>query len=764
MYRFRRAGWKVLFFPGAEVFHVGGASHGGRHVPRAGARPRPLHAEAPRAARGRAGTAAAALVAARARRCSSAASAGASYRDAARWLGSGPTRPLLAPSGDEARRARSSRRARSRSLGIARLLPETGLGLGLRLAAATLVLLVPGMLVARALRRRVRRRALALALACARRGARVRFATGSSLTLALVLLAARRRRRAAVRAAAASTTPRAASSPAGVALGVAALARRGRRSPATRSFHLARVRKLDAFGALALRAVDEFRDGGLHPGYAFPLWHGVPRAGRAARRRRPGARRPARGERARAARGARRLRGGRRALPLARPASRSPCRAGRPDRARTGLRRRLPRARAAGDRGRQLLVPAAIALFFAYLRDPARAVLAALAAAGLGARARPPDLRGLPAGRRSPATSSRGADGARRDALGPAAALAAFSAPTVAVAALAAAGRRGRPRRTRPTTGFSARSRSTRSSSTCSRGTATGSRRRCSARRGRDRDRRAGPGPARRPRAAPALVGVRARRLARGARGDAHVGALRDFADLVSLSQARRAAGFLPFAFALRRRAAVLTRLLARLVLPVALVAGIVLQARLPRRLRLPAPGRAGVRHLVRAGRRRGRARGRRGLLRRLRLERPGALAALAAVLFAVPGRGHGFRHWTTPPAPPRRRASRRARRTRCAATCRERAVVFSDAETSYLDRRLRARLRGHCAAGARRRHEGEPPVRALRDAAEFLRTGDARDPAPLRRRLRPARPRRTKIRPQLPAVWSDGRYRLLRL
>ena len=29
-YRFRAAGWKVLFFPGAEVVHVGGATHGGR--------------------------------------------------------------------------------------------------------------------------------------------------------------------------------------------------------------------------------------------------------------------------------------------------------------------------------------------------------------------------------------------------------------------------------------------------------------------------------------------------------------------------------------------------------------------------------------------------------------------------------------------------------------------------------------------------------------------------------------------------------------
>src|SRR5919198_2142796 len=39
-------------------------------------------------------------------------------------------------------------------------------------------------------------------------------------------------------------------------------------------FHLARIRKLMAFDSLHLRTVDEFRDGGLHPGYAFPLWHG----------------------------------------------------------------------------------------------------------------------------------------------------------------------------------------------------------------------------------------------------------------------------------------------------------------------------------------------------------------------------------------------------------------------------------------------------------------------------------------------------------
>ena len=40
-------------------------------------------------------------------------------------------------------------------------------------------------------------------------------------------------------------------------------------------FHLARVQKLLAFGHLTLGSTNEFPDGGLHPGYAFPLWHGV---------------------------------------------------------------------------------------------------------------------------------------------------------------------------------------------------------------------------------------------------------------------------------------------------------------------------------------------------------------------------------------------------------------------------------------------------------------------------------------------------------
>ena len=40
-------------------------------------------------------------------------------------------------------------------------------------------------------------------------------------------------------------------------------------------FHLARVQKLLAFDDLSLQSTNEFADGGLHPGYAFPLWHGL---------------------------------------------------------------------------------------------------------------------------------------------------------------------------------------------------------------------------------------------------------------------------------------------------------------------------------------------------------------------------------------------------------------------------------------------------------------------------------------------------------
>lgn len=93
-YRFRSAGWKVLFHPGAEVVHVGGATHGGRlytenlrghlrffakhHGPREAERARRLL-----------------LAALRLRGLLFRGERGRTYREAARWLGSAPVGVLL---------------------------------------------------------------------------------------------------------------------------------------------------------------------------------------------------------------------------------------------------------------------------------------------------------------------------------------------------------------------------------------------------------------------------------------------------------------------------------------------------------------------------------------------------------------------------------------------------------------------------------------------------------------------------------------------
>src|SRR6478609_1139095 len=161
-------------------------------------------------------------------------------------------------------------------LGVARLLPEHGFGLWLRLAAASLVLVMPGRLVARALGRNGPAEAFAWSVALVAGALAVTFAVHASLdlTLALVLVAGavalpfswRQRHEQAPRA-------RGLVAVAGVALGALVWSIEGT-VKGDAIFHLGRIRKLDDFGSLSLRAVDEFKDGGLHPGYAFPLWHG----------------------------------------------------------------------------------------------------------------------------------------------------------------------------------------------------------------------------------------------------------------------------------------------------------------------------------------------------------------------------------------------------------------------------------------------------------------------------------------------------------
>ncbi len=76
------------------------------------------------------------------------------------------------------------------ALGVARLLPDTGWGLWVRLAAATACLLVPGALLARGLRVPGFSAALAWSLAALFVATALVFAVHSSLGLALILLAA----------------------------------------------------------------------------------------------------------------------------------------------------------------------------------------------------------------------------------------------------------------------------------------------------------------------------------------------------------------------------------------------------------------------------------------------------------------------------------------------------------------------------------------------------------------------------------------------
>jgi hypothetical protein len=153
-----------------------------------------------------------------------------------------------------------------------------GITLYLRLAFGTAVVLVPGWALARALGVRGVAATLAWAFALLFAALAATFALQASLTLTVSLLAI------AALTALLTVLVRGADVPApvpgrawvfgaGVVLGLL-LWRVGRTVDGDGLFHLARVRKLLAFDELTLDRISEFADGSLHPGYAFPLWHG----------------------------------------------------------------------------------------------------------------------------------------------------------------------------------------------------------------------------------------------------------------------------------------------------------------------------------------------------------------------------------------------------------------------------------------------------------------------------------------------------------
>ncbi len=154
----------------------------------------------------------------------------------------------------------------------------TTITLYVRLALATALVLAPGWLLARALGVRGVAASLAWSLSLLFVALAATFALGASVTTAMALLAiaglaalaaliARGRRLVA------PVPGRRWPAGAGAVLGIL-LWRVAGSVQGDGLFHLARVRKLLAFDELSLDAVSEFADGSLHPGYAFPLWHG----------------------------------------------------------------------------------------------------------------------------------------------------------------------------------------------------------------------------------------------------------------------------------------------------------------------------------------------------------------------------------------------------------------------------------------------------------------------------------------------------------
>lgn len=172
---------------------------------------------------------------------------------------------------------------------LARLLPADGIVLGARLAAAAVcVLVIPGWLIVRALDTRadaavVACAALSVSLGIAFVAFTATFAVGGSLWLVVGLIAA---------AAAAALVPALLVRSAGpdraewrvltgvvaAALVFAALVWWATQTVGTGDalMHIARSRKLAEADVLSsVDVANEYRDGGLHPGYAFPLWHGM---------------------------------------------------------------------------------------------------------------------------------------------------------------------------------------------------------------------------------------------------------------------------------------------------------------------------------------------------------------------------------------------------------------------------------------------------------------------------------------------------------
>ena len=649
------------------------------------------------------------------------------------------------------------------ALGLARLLPADGAGLYLRLAAATAVVLLPGVLVARALGRRDAATALVLALALLFAALTLAFAVSASLLVALVLLAA------AAALALAFVLRREGEPldrPAGLVLGAGtlfgvALWHVARAPGGDALFHLGRVEKLLAFEDLSLSALNEFADGGLHPGYAFPLWHAF-----LALVSELAAVEPADVARHEASvlaplaflvvygAGAALFRSAwLGAAVLAAQVALSSFAAGHGG-AFTTLA--MP-----ATASKLLVVPAVLALVFEYLRAPARPLLVAIAAGGLALTLIHPTyslflvvpLTGFLAVR---ALFDR--SDARRlgTALGvfllPTAAAVAWLLPIVRETASHDPGESELQRALAHYAGYLDV-------------VAAGSYRLAPevvARSGAV--------------AVAALAVIPLAALAARRAWAAFVlggsiailvvllvPALFTFlSDAVSLSQSRRLAGFVPFAFALAGGVAVIARVAGAAVLPVALAAGVALQLLFPGdfTLRLDDGGPAAVTWFAAVG---ALAAVTAAAVARARglTERGDAVTAAAAALFVLPLAIHAAGSWTA-----RERTATLTPGLVALLEERvpERSVVFSDLETSY---RIAAYAPVYVAA-APPAHvadtEDNRPYERRDDVRRFFRTGDLAIPRAYGAQWLVVDRRRFDVEPKLRRVYADGRYVVYRL
>jgi hypothetical protein len=650
------------------------------------------------------------------------------------------------------------------ALALARLLPGDGAGLWFRLLFATAVLLVPGALIARALRQPAPAATFVWSVSAVALGLLVVFLAHTALWVAFLVLGA-------VTAAALPLALRVLPDRRppgtvvvvflglvfGIALWHVAGALQG-----DALFHLARVRKLDDFGDLHLRSVAEFHDGGLHPGYAFPLWHGF----LALVAKLAGAD-PA-------------------AAALHEPSVLAPLAFGLAYEAGYRIFSSVAAALAAlaaqvaliglapGRGGsyvflaqpptasRQLLVPAVLALAFAAVERRSPALLAGVAAGALALALIHPTYAVflcLVLGGYAVARTLL----ARAEVVGNGAAVAALAAPALAVALwvftlarTSASLTPGDAERRRALRHYASQldvfslDRYRLAPEVVSRGGAI---------------------------AVAALVLVPLAVVASRRRWAALVlGAsttllvlvlvsfvFPHFADVASLSQARRAAGFIPFAFAFAGGALVLAGVLRVFVLPLALGAGIALQLLWPGDfgygLRDGGPAVAawialygGAAALVVGA----------FLRRRIELRRNG-LALLAAFLFVLPVAVNGFWHWTPRPGPAAGDLTPgliRALRTQVG----KGDTVFSDPVTSY---RIAAYAPVYVASAppfhVADTRENRRFERA-REARIFFRTGALFIPRRYGASWIVLDRRRSSVRLGLPRTYSDGRFLLYRL